>query len=432
VRFLGPRYGTALAGLTVRGRSFLAAGTASIGCAFALGQQDLLRAAVLLVSLPLGCAAVLSRVRYDLALTRAITPCRVVAGATATVTLDLQNLSPRATRILLAEDRVPHALGPAPRFLLTGLRGGRRASVTYSLRSELRGRYPVGPLRLRLADPFGMCEVIRSFTAVDCLLVAPRTWPLLPLTTGGAREGSGESPSLALATAGEDDVSIREYRNGDDLRRVHWRSTARRGQLMVRQEEQSRPTRATVLLDVRACAHRGERACDSFEWAVTAAASVAVHLSEHQHEVRLLTDGNPAPWAPPCQGAGRLVDGLVVLRTGPDESLASAAAVAVGESGRQILVAVLGELDRASACLLGTPGAFARTGIAVLLRVEEWTVSRPEEDGRIPRERAAAVRELRTRGWTVVEAGPDEQIDQVWERAVLSRSAPSSLTAGWR
>ena len=65
--------------------------------------------------------------------------------------------------------------------------------------------------------------------------------------------------------AGEDDVIPRAYRDGDELRRVHWRSTARYGELMVRREEQRWRNRATVLLDSRSISHMGTGAGSSFE-----------------------------------------------------------------------------------------------------------------------------------------------------------------------
>ena len=110
----------------------------------------------------------------------------------------------------------------------------------------------------------------------------------------GEWTGSGESRSRSLASAGEDDAGTREYRQGDDLRRVHWRSTARLGQLMVRREEQPWQARCTVLLDTRSTAHGGEGPGSSFEWAVSAAASVAVHLVRHGYFVRLVTDTGAA------------------------------------------------------------------------------------------------------------------------------------------
>ena len=72
----------------------------------------------------------------------------------------------------------------------------------------------------------------------DTLTVVPRIDPLPPVQLAGEASGHGESRTRALALAGEDDVIPRGYRHGDDLRRVHWRSTARYGELIVRREEQ--------------------------------------------------------------------------------------------------------------------------------------------------------------------------------------------------
>ena len=82
---------------------------------------------------------------------------------------------------------------------------------------------------------------------------------------------------------------MREYRRGDDLRRVHWRSSARVGELMVRREEQPWQSRATVFLDNRGTSHRGQGAACSLEAAVSAAASIAVHLTHRGYTVRLVT-----------------------------------------------------------------------------------------------------------------------------------------------
>ena len=66
----------------------------------------------------------------------------------------------------MLQDRVPYVLGPRPRFVLDRVEAGGRREVSYRVRSDLRGRYPLGPLQLRLSDPFGMCELTRSFSHV--------------------------------------------------------------------------------------------------------------------------------------------------------------------------------------------------------------------------------------------------------------------------
>src|SRR4029079_956634 len=96
-----------------------------------------------------------------------------------------------------------------------------------------------GPLAIRLTDPFGMCELQRSFSAKDTLIVTPPVHRLPSAQLAGEWTGSGESRARSVASAGEDDAATREYHQGDDLRRVHWRSTARLGPPLVRRQGQT-------------------------------------------------------------------------------------------------------------------------------------------------------------------------------------------------
>ncbi len=171
---------TALSGLTTRGRSFLAAGVAAAVCAYVLGQADLLRVGLLLAVLPLVCVAVLYRTRYRVAGSRRLAPSRAATGSEARVHLRLDNVSRLPTGLLMLQDRVPYVLGPRPRFILDRVEAGGRREVSYRVRSDLRGRYPLGPLQLRLTDPFGMCELTRAFSAYDTLTVIPRVEALPP------------------------------------------------------------------------------------------------------------------------------------------------------------------------------------------------------------------------------------------------------------
>src|SRR5436309_10145497 len=279
-----------LRGLTTRGKSFLACAVTVALAALAFGEKDLLRVAVLIGLLPLLAAWYVGRTRYKLACTRSLEPGRAPVGATARVVLRLQNLSSLPTGTLLLEDRLPYALGSRPRLVLERLAAHQASSVAYSVRADVRGRYEVGPLIVRLTDPFGLCELSRSFATVDRLTVIPQIVPLPHVRLAGEYAGAGESRARSVAVHGEDDAATREYRNGDDLRRVHWRSTARVGELMVRREEQPWESRATVVLDTRTRAHRGEGPTASFEWAVSAAASIAVHLRHGGYKLRLVSD----------------------------------------------------------------------------------------------------------------------------------------------
>ena len=98
---------------------------------------------------------------------------------------------------------------------------------------------------------------------------------------------SGENRPRAIASAGEEDATVREYRDGDDLRRVHWRSTARRGELMVRREEQPWQSRCAMFLDADHLAPR-PRPSSSLEWAVSAAASIGTDRIRRGYATTLL------------------------------------------------------------------------------------------------------------------------------------------------
>jgi uncharacterized protein (DUF58 family) len=350
---------TALSGLTTRGRSFLAAGMAAAVCAYVLGQADLLRVGMLLAALPLVCVLVLYRTRYRVTGSRRLSPARVTVRSEARVRLRLDNVSRLPTGLLMLEDRVPYVLGPRPRFVLDRVEPGGQREVSYRVRSDMRGSYPLGPLQLRLTDPFGMCELTRSFSTFDTLTVVPRTVPLPPVRLTGDATGYGDGRHRSLALAGEDDVIPRGYRHGDDLRRVHWRSTARYGELMVRREEQPQKARCTVLLDTRRGAYTGSGPDSSFEWAVSAAASVCVHLLERGYAVRLLTDTGTMVPGPegigfagdPSDTAGLLLDTLALLEHSDQEGMSYAYDMLRGAAGGQegLLVAFLGALDEEQA-----------------------------------------------------------------------------------
>jgi uncharacterized protein (DUF58 family) len=151
-----------LAGMTTRGTSFLAAGAASAAAGWLLGERGLFCIGIALLALPLLAAAGARRGQYRLGTSRTITPPRVPAGHTATVTLRLENVSRVPTGLLLAEDTVPYALGTRPRYVLDKIERNGVRELTYPLRSDLRGKFQIGPLQLRVADAFGLVELNRS------------------------------------------------------------------------------------------------------------------------------------------------------------------------------------------------------------------------------------------------------------------------------
>ncbi|MEJ7756394.1 MAG: DUF58 domain-containing protein [Nocardioidaceae bacterium] len=164
------------------------------------------------------------------------------------------------------------------RFTVDRMGAAWRRSVSYEVQASQRGHYELGPLGVRISDPFGFIALSRSFSTTSAIAVVPRVEGLTPLPLSGGASHAGDRQLRSSPSGSAEDVTVREYRQGDDLRRVHWRSTARVGSLMVRREERQWQNRATLLLDTRHRAHAGTGADSSVEWAISAAASVGVHL----------------------------------------------------------------------------------------------------------------------------------------------------------
>ncbi len=427
----------AFGGLTTRGRSFLAAGVAAAVCAYVLGQADLLRVGLLLATLPLICVLVLHRTRYRVAASRRLTPQRVEAGTEARVQLRMENVSKLPTGLLMLQDHVPYMLGPRPRFVLDRVEAGGRREVSYRVRSDLRGRFPLGPLQLRLNDPFGMCELTRSFSAYDTLTVIPRTEVLPPVKLVGEASGHGDGQQRSLALAGDDDIIPRAYRHGDDLRRVHWRSTARYGELMVRREEQPQRARCTVLLDTRRVAYQGSGPDSAFEWAVSGAASALVHMLERGYAVRLVTDTGSAVPGEGAEGfagsaqdsaesAGLMMDTLAVVDHSEGGGLSRASDVLRG-GDEGLLVAFVGDLDEEQAALTARMRGRAGAAVAFVLDSGAWV-----SGGTVAGAVENRVQQLREAGWTALAVPPGARLADLWQQAAGVRAESAADTyGGW-
>jgi hypothetical protein len=412
----GPALREALHSFTVRGRSFIAAGLTAMVCGVVLGERDLVRIGALVVLLPLVAAFWIARSGNRLGLARALAASQVEVGQRAVVQLELTNVGP-TTGVLLIEEQIPWVLGARPRFVIDTMRPGWRRQIEYAVQADLRGKYDIGPLRVRVGDPFGLLELHRTFTKTATLVVIPPTEPLPPIGLRGAWTGSGDNRPRPFASGSAADVTVRDYRLGDDLRRVHWRSTARVGSLMVRREEQPWQSRCTLLVDNRARVHRGQGAHSSVERAVTAAASIAVHLTAQGFQVRLVSalgeefeqgwhDGDVRASARP------LLERLAVLPTVTANRLYTGWVDESVTSG--MCIAVLGDLDGHDRDFLS--GLHHRDGAsyAVVLDVDSWAgrAGRPASGSAGPLPTAAW---LQQHGWKAAELARGGSLQATWQ-----------------
>jgi len=448
-----------LSGLTTRGSSFLAAGIAAAVTGYLVGERALACVGVALVALPLLTALAARRGQYRLSVSRSIRPPRVPAGHTATVILRVENISRASTGLLLAEDAVPYALGARPRYVLDKIERKGTRELTYPLRSDLRGKFEIGPLSLRVADSFGLVEISRSLSGRTPFVVTPRVVPLARTVISRSWAGEGEGQARLASMAGEDDVIPREYRDGDERRRVHWRSTARYGELMVRREEQRWRNRATVLLDSRSMAHRGSGTGSSFETAVSAAASVGVHVSQEGLTGQFISDSDIIRAGPFFED--RLLDALAIIHPTSMRTL-DRAFKELKVVGGGVIIAVMGHLSQAEARQLAACRTEGSQGIALLLDVAAWADRRgrigppASVDGEAgdlmsangqaeaghesqgaadtrrpasqPAESAPVAAILRGAGWHVTTVDTDTSVSMAWQR--LPRAAEMLVATG--
>ncbi|KNX36881.1 DUF58 domain-containing protein [Luteipulveratus halotolerans] len=342
--------------LTGRGRALLTCGITLVLGGVLLGFPDITRIGVLLAALPLIARLLARRRPPRLGIERTVSPSRLQPDERAEVTVDFANLGEKSTPLYLAEERIAYVLGDRPRFLLPRLESGARRRLTYRVRCHARGRHELGPIALQQQDPFGLTHVDLIVQSVGEVVVLPRIEEL----GGGRPPGSGlgnegETPQM-VALHGEEDVSIRAYHDGDDLRKVHWPATAHRGEMMVRQEDRPARRSAVLLLDSRREGHSGSGSHSSFEWAVSAIASIAVQLDQNGYTLHLaaretLLDGT----VDQPRSAAEVVDILAVADLGTDrehDQLVQAAH-GVTERGGSLVAAVSNLDDRSVSDLAG-------------------------------------------------------------------------------
>jgi uncharacterized protein (DUF58 family) len=212
------------------------------------------------------------------------------------------------------------------------------------------------------------------------VLVCPRIHDILvPRQAGGRVVASVETvQARAQAADGEEFLTLREYQVGDDLRRVHWRSSARMGDLMIRQDEAQWRARSVIVLDTRPEAHRGA----SFEIAVEATASIVDRLTRMRRRIDVSTSDGAPLTSPRTRDGWAVMDRLATIE--PDGADRFAAVVASHGTHRTaaLIVAVAGSLTAADASALaaltshgtvilvatrpGDYGQLARSGIVVV------------------------------------------------------------------
>jgi uncharacterized protein (DUF58 family) len=328
-------------------------------------------------------------------------------GDQATVQTAVANQGRRSLFNPTVEDEVV-GLGTA-RFISSRLRPAGTATAAYQILCRPRGVYQVGPARITVGDPLKLAERTVATGETDRLVVYPEIEELedFPIVRGRDPSVHAARPEFSHR-GGEDFFTLREYRTGDDLRRVHWPSSAKRDELMIRQLETPWQSRALVVLDPRKERYAGSAA---FEKAVRGAASVVHHLFRSGFDTDLWTGGVPVSSRDPepFPRAMELLAAAALLEDMDVRAVAGALQTS-GEGGALIAVT-------------GTPDADLFATQQLLSREYRTTIVLSVSD-----ESAATIMDFRRAGAVTITIPPDGSWTTAWMEA--TRRAWSTVSAG--
>ncbi|MDM7832031.1 DUF58 domain-containing protein [Cellulomonas edaphi] len=408
---------------TARGWGLAGVGLATLGLGTGMGSTDLVRIAALALLCVGGAAAVVAwrdpaRGRSRIDVERLVMPNPVHAGSVVGVDVHIRahdvGSRTRLAGLRFAEQAATELSAGRP---LKAQVSRERAHVTvsYTVEAARRGRWPIGPLVVTRSDVFG--TVTTSTTLGDSAEV--RVWPTIAAlpTPSDVLVGEPDRVALGARSPSTDDASLRDYREGDDLRRVHWSSSARRGALMVRSDERAGMRPVSVLMDLPL------RSAGALEWTISAGASMALAMLDAGHPVRMLDGthvsavGTPFVHARTDSARSALLDRTIDLERPRAAADAEKALIAAAhmldstEAGGEIVLAVLGALSVRS-----------REALAhVVDTAQGWAMVR--SDGSTAARQSDAehtVRALRRAGWRAVMVEPGEDVVGAWTRMLGS------------
>lgn len=296
--------------LTARGWGIFVTGVLSLVAAWMLGRRELMTIALFLIAVPLIAAFVLRFGTSALKVSRTFSPNIATSGSSVRVRLSISHQG-RSPGQLLLGDTLPKDFGsgpeftyPSPHALITGEHS--TSLYEYRLRLASRGIYAIGPVNAEVCDVFGLATRPSSVDRPSALVAMPPRETLDPGPMPGERGEHGEARSNRRLTPDSFDVMTREYRDGDSIQRIHWPATARRGEIMVRQEDYRATPRALIVLDrsrasflqqgvgaelgleIPQYTAPAKRSSHRFEWAVQAALAIGAHLSSSGFGIELL------------------------------------------------------------------------------------------------------------------------------------------------
>lgn len=399
--------------LTLRGRIFAGAGVGLFIVAFATSNRILLLGALLALILVAAAFVGVRARRLQLHATRTFSPPIVEVGGRTRASVVIENQARGASAAALWYDTLPWDPGYTIPEYLPSLGAHRerfshprtKSNLGYSIDPPRRGVFAIGPIEVETGDPFSLATGTVVLAGTHELIVTP----LITAFPGhGLSADAGDGTSHVVqraATGSEDDLMTREYRRGDALRRVHWRASARHGELMVRQEEPRNRPEARIIVDTRSDGYPDasdeapgpgdtEPESESFEWIVGFVASMALHLQGSGYAVSVLetagaqlaqprggaaTDATPEEFLRSLAAAQLVRDDIAALTQGahgPDGGRATVFAIVAAPSPSTVdwITRMRRPYESGTVVLVGDEGS------ADLFELAGWTCIRVSTD----------------------------------------------------
>jgi uncharacterized protein (DUF58 family) len=383
----------------------------------AIGSPNLHIAGFGVMALPLFALILLRLTRAPLSIRRRPAADRTFPGSRVRVDVEVRNEGRRTTPLILFEDHVPPSFGRSARAVLPGIPAEQQQVVSYLVSCRKRGRYELGPARLQLTDPFGLARMTAELPDTDELIVYPEIEDLSAKPVAAYGSGSGESPFNRIFRGGREFYGMREYMTGDDLRRIHWPSTARTGELMIRQEEVARRSVVTILLDTRADA-MGRDGSAAFERGVSAAASIGTLLSHRGFGLRLATaDVPPGP-----RTEEAFLEHLAAITASRTRSLGPALLQLKGKAvADSTLVVVTAPPKGPEITALIRAAAGYGPKMAVFVYPVDPHALPIREQAELTGRASAAHASLARVGWDVYVLAPEQRLSETWHTKTTRR-----------
>jgi uncharacterized protein (DUF58 family) len=384
------------------------------------GSPTLHMIAVGLVVLPFAAAGLARWSRQRLRIRRRLSDARVQPGQRVTVELEVENQAATQTSFLLLEDQLPAALGRSARLVIAGLPAKGKQRVSYSLSAQTRGRYTLGPLTVDLSDPFALTKLRVEFDEREELVVTPEVEQL----AGGPNSPFGMTSGLALSRhlfrTGDEFYTMRPYQEGDDLRRIHWPSVARSGELMIRQDESARRSTAVLFVDTRESAV-GKIHTPCFEKVVSAAASVGVLLIRYGFSMKLATTQLP----PQRVGEEQMLETLAGVTHHASRTMSTGLTrLRIAAAADTTLVVVTAPPQPTELTSLIRAGAVFGPKVAVLVHPTDPDTLPPDRRAQLEGRASQAQMSMSRSGWEVVVLPPSGRLRDIWH---ASRTQPLAL-----